>query len=127
MAKIVRYNGGTESYYGCSSPSSLIVGKEYEVVSENKRAWQTDYTLNGVQGKFNSCWFDKVNSKQTYFAISCTVPTVGERYSCYRLQFVGGNPIREDFYTDTVKSVIDLDDNIYKVVTYNSNYIVKVV
>ena len=32
MAKIVRYNGGTESYYGCSEPTELVIGKEYEVI-----------------------------------------------------------------------------------------------
>ena len=32
MAKKVRYNGGTQSYYDCSEPTNLDVGKEYEVV-----------------------------------------------------------------------------------------------
>ena len=45
MAKIVRYNGGTMSYYGCSEPTELVIGKTYEVISENDRGWQ-EY-LNG--------------------------------------------------------------------------------
>ena len=60
MAKKVRYNGGTQSYYGCSDPSKLVVGKEYEVVRSRVRSWQTDYTLKGVDGEFNSVWFDEV-------------------------------------------------------------------
>ena len=53
MAKKVRYNGGTESYYGCSDPTNLVVGKEYEVILSKDRGWQTDYTLKGVDGEFN--------------------------------------------------------------------------
>ena len=41
MAKKVRYNGGTQSYYGCSDPTNLVVGKEYEVVLSRDRGWQT--------------------------------------------------------------------------------------
>ena len=41
MTKQVRYNGGTESYYGCSDPINLVVGEEYEVVFF-KRAWLAD-------------------------------------------------------------------------------------
>ena len=50
MAKIVRYNGGTQSYYGCTEPNALVVGKEYEVIAAKDRGWQTDYTLKGVSG-----------------------------------------------------------------------------
>lgn len=62
MAKKVRYNGGTESYYGCSDPTNLVVGKEYEVVLSKDRGWQTDYILKGIDGEFNSVWFDEVSS-----------------------------------------------------------------
>ena len=60
MVKKVRYNGGTESYYNCSNPSVLVVGRVYTVVKEDVYAWQTDYTLEGFFGKFNSVWFDDV-------------------------------------------------------------------
>jgi len=60
--KIVRYNGGTESYYSCSDPTDLVIGKEYEVISAKDRGWQTDYTLKGVTGEFNSVWFDEIKS-----------------------------------------------------------------
>ena len=62
MAKKVRYNGGTQSYLGCSEPTVLVVGKEYEVISSTDRGWQTNYTLNGIKGNFNSVWFDEVSS-----------------------------------------------------------------
>ena len=62
MAKIVRYNGGTMSYLGCSNPSKLVLGQTYEVVAEDDLGWQTNYTLKGVTGYFNSVWFDLVPS-----------------------------------------------------------------
>ena len=75
MTKQVRYNGGTESYYGCSDPINLVVGEEYEVVFSRERGWQTDYTLKGVDGEFNSVWFDEVSSDdKVYMAISQEVP-----------------------------------------------------
>lgn len=58
--RIVRYNGETRSYYGCSSPKDLVVGQKYEVLSEDVKDWQTNYTLKGVKGYFNSVWFDEV-------------------------------------------------------------------
>ena len=93
MAKIVRYNGGTMSYYGCSEHTELVVGKEYEVISANDRGWQTDYILKGVKGYFNSVWFDDVNLKntaKTFMALAHTVPVVGERCKCSKLEFVNG-------------------------------------
>lgn len=57
VGKKVIYNGGKDSYYGCTEPTALIVGKKYKVVRENVRAWQTDLQLKGVDGEFNSVWF----------------------------------------------------------------------
>lgn len=88
MAKKVRYNGGTQSYYGCSDPTNLVVGKEYEVVLSKDRGWQTDYILKGVSGQFNSVWFDEVSpDDKVYMAIAHKVPVIGEKYSCYRMEF----------------------------------------
>lgn len=56
----VKYNGGNLSYYGCSNPKVLKTGKVYKVVAIEDRGWQTDYTLKGVQGAFNSVWFDAI-------------------------------------------------------------------
>lgn len=128
MAKIVRYNGGTMSYYGCSEPTELIVGKEYEVISANDRGWQTDYTLKGVKGYFNSVWFDNVNSatENTFMALARTVPIVGERYECSKLEFVNGQPKLIGWSTSVVKKISDMGNNIYRVTTCNSTYIVQV-
>lgn len=32
--KMVKYNGKTISYYGCSNPTELTIGKEYKVIVE---------------------------------------------------------------------------------------------
>ena len=58
MVKKVRYNGGTQSYYGCSDPTNLVPGEEYEVVHIEVFGWHTKYSLRGVDGKFDSTWFD---------------------------------------------------------------------
>ena len=126
MAKIVIYNGGTESYYGCTSPTDLVRGKKYEVISVNDRGWQTDYTLNGVEGHFTSCWFDEVSSDKTFIALARTVPTVGERCDCYKIEFVNGQPKLRSWHTSTVREITDMGNNIYRVTTCNSVYIVQV-
>lgn len=127
MSKIVRYNGRTMSYYGCSEPTELVVGKEYQVISVNDRGFQTDYTLNGVNGNFNSVWFDDVsNTAKTFMALAHTIPVVGERCKCSKLEFVNGQPKLICWNTSTVKEVSDMGNNIYRVTTRNSTYIVQV-
>ena len=127
MTKQVRYNGGTESYYGCSDPINLVVGEEYEVVFSRERGWQTDYTLKGVDGEFNFVWFDEVSSDdKVYMAISQEVPAIGERYSCYKIESNNGQPKLVSRSTSTVKEISYLGNNIYQVTTRNSVYIVNV-
>lgn len=127
MSKIVRYNGGTKSYYGCSDPATLVVGKEYKVVNEHVREWQTDYTLEGVEGEFNSVWFDTLYSeKPTFMAVAHKVPVVGERCQCHKLEFVNGYLKLTAWNTSIVEEVLDMGNNIYHTTTHNSVYIVKV-
>ena len=127
MAKKVRYNGGTQSYYGCSDPTNLVVGKEYEVVLSRDRGCYTRYTLKGVDGEFNSVWFDEVSSDdKVYMAIAHEVPAVGERYSCYKMKFINGQPKLVTWFTSTVKEINYMGNNIYQVTTRNSVYIVNV-
>lgn len=124
---MVRYNGGNLSYYDCSEPTALVAGEEYEVIAENDRGWQTDYTLKGVKGYFNSAWFDDVNSTEaTFMALAHRVPTVGERCQCSKLEFVNGKPKLSSWYTTNVKEVSYMGNNIYRVTTHNSVYIVQV-
>ncbi len=127
MAKRVRYNGGTGSYYGCSSPKNLVEGKEYDVVLTRDRGWQTDYTLDGVEGEFNSAWFDEISSNEkTYMAFGSDLPVVGERYCCHRMELTNGRPRFGECCTSTVKSISYIGNSIYQVTTENSVYIVKV-
>ena len=115
------------SYYGCSDPTNLVVGKEYEVVLSRDRGWQTDYTLKGVDGEFNSVWFDEVSSDdKVYMAIAHEVPVIGERYSCYKMEFINGQPKLIAWSTSTDKGINYMGNNIYQVTTRNSVYIVNV-
>lgn len=123
----VRYNGGTKSYYSCSDPTNLVIGKEYEVILLRDRGWQTDYTLKGVTGQFNSVWFDKVSSEdKVYMAIAHEVPVIGKEYSCSEIIFLNGEPKLIDCSTSIVKGINYMGNNIYQVTTCNSVYIVNV-
>lgn len=131
MAKIVCYNGRNESYYSCTAPTDLICGKKYEVISETDRGGcQTDYKLKGVKGFFNSCWFDEVSNERIFIALTFTIPVVGERCKCYKIDFMN-NGRNGQFkltrrYTSDVEEVIDMGNNIYQVTTRNSLYIMQV-
>ena len=127
MTKKVRYNGGTESYYGCSDPEKLIVGKEYNVISEKDRGGQTDYTLEGIEGTFNSVWFDVVNfGNKVYIAIADKTPIINEKYECSKIEFLDDSPKLIECSTSIVKEVNPLGNNVFQVTTSNSVYIVKV-
>lgn len=123
--KQVFYNGGTKSYYGCSDPSKLVVGKIYEVIAENDKNWQTDYTLKDVAGHFNSVWFyDITDLPQTYFAFSSKIPIKGERLDLFKLVPKDTYLEMQSCYSSTIKSVELIGKNTYKMVTHNSIYIV---
>lgn len=127
MAKIVRYNGGTQRYSGCTEPNALIVGKEYEVIAAKDTGWQTNYILKGIAGDFNSVWFDEVASTaSTFMAIAHCIPTVGKRCECSKLEFVNGKLTLVCWSTSPVKKIQDMGNNIYHVTTHNSLYIVQV-
>lgn len=105
----------------------MVVGQEYEVLAENERRWQTDYTLKGVEGEFNSVWFDEVRSKKSkYMALAHKVPVVGERCECTKVEVFNGRTNLIRWITTTVKEVTHLGENIYQVTTRNSVYIVQV-
>jgi len=125
MLKIVRYNGGELSYYGCTgNPKNLVVGKLYKVVSEDVRAWQTDYTLHGLTGEYNSVWFDTVLEMKApaIIAKSHNIPIVGQRYSCSKV--IDGK--LNGVLTSPVKAVKRLGFNLYLTKTRNSVYVVQV-
>ncbi len=127
MTKKVRYNGGTESYYGCSAPTKLTLGKEYEVILSRDRGWQTDYTLKGIDGEYCSAWFEEISSDgKVYMAIAHRVPEIGERYSIARIEFVNGQPKLYNLSTSPIIEINYMGNNIYQVTTRNSVYIVTV-
>ena len=129
MKKFVRYNGGTQSYYSCSDPKNLVIGKEYEVTSINVRNWQTNYTLKGIKGNFNSVWFDDILSeKETVMAFSSTVPKIGEKIA---YQFVYPNQ-NETFFlinenTEKIEKVKNIINNIYLANDRKKIYIFQVI
>lgn len=134
MAKkmIVRYNGGTQYYYPCTKPDMLVKGREYEVIHINMSDCHTEYTLKGVEGEFNSVWFDVVEEKEetsfptTYLATSHNFPVVGRSYVCSRIEWTGCRWILEPVITSTVMQVEQIADSTYRVITRNSVYITEV-
>lgn len=124
MEKFVRYNGGTKSYYGCTNPTQLVKGKIYKVINEDDRGCQTDYTLEGVKGYFNSCWFDEV--KNTYIAIAKDKPIRGAKCKCAKIEVVDGEHRLTKITTSTVKEAKEIGNNLYEVVTCNSVYYIQV-
>lgn len=56
----VRYNGRDISPTSCADPKVLKPGKVYKVISVEDKGLQTNYTLLGIKGNFNSACFDDV-------------------------------------------------------------------
>ena len=124
--KQVIYNGGTKSYHSCSDPSVLTVGKAYNVLEVHEDTWQTGYTLEGVEGRFNSAWFDEV--LPTYFAVGYVIPVVGKSYLCNKIVFEEGTskPHMRCWKTSAVQRVECIGKDTYKVSTRNSVYVVNI-
>ena len=110
MKKIVAYNGKTESFFPCGDPTMLSTEKVYEVTSQTDLGSQTNYTLKGVDGEYNSSWFEDVPPMKIATAIS--PPVVGERCSCLIINWLGTRP---SFYPHSfqVESVVQLSTKMY--------------
>ena len=119
--KILMYNGGKDSYKGCSDPHLLVKGKLYEVISEKDLGFQTNFLLKGIPGEYNSVWFSEPTS---YFAYSYTVPVEDESMKSL-IRFDGINA-KHLHHTSTVSYVESISNDIYKAYTKNTLYIVKV-
>lgn len=129
MAKYVCYNGGTESYYKCSSPENLIKGVTYEVIEVKDLGYQTNYTLKGVKGEFNALWFDEFHrlvDDKVYIAVGSDFPVVGKRLFCMRVQLEHDEVELEGVHTSPVTKFEHLGNNIFLVCSFNSTYIVSV-
>ena len=128
MVKKVRYNGEAESYYPCAKPGNVLVkGQEYEVIAVTDLGCQTNYTLKGIEGFFNSTWFDVVSYDDSlYMAVSYFMPVIGERFKCFKAVLLDGAFKFIEWDTSAVKEIIPMGNNIFSVKTLYSTYIVQV-
>ena len=128
----VRYNGGTDSYYGgTQNTSNLVKGQVYNVIRMIVLRSETRLILEGVDGEFNSVWFDEIPSDdKTYMAYSDEVPKVGKPMNCIRLDLSNDSDGFVECITSPVQKVskvYDKDDHpLYRVTTLNSVYMLTI-
>ena len=122
--KLVKYNGETATYKYCSSPKLLKKGEFYEVVSEEVCDCQTNYSLKGINGCFNSVWFNDV---KVAFVIATKPPKLDERFLCYEMLPVDNKYSRTTVLTSRVRKIEQISNKGYKIYTLNSCYIVYVI
>lgn len=122
--KIVYYNGGTESYRSCSNPTQLVQNKAYKVTTENDLGMQVNYTLEGINGEFNSVWFDELFA--TKLMVADEVPQVGQKFECNRLYTHGGKPVLKKGTIGMIVSIRQLTDILYLVTTKCDTYVMQV-
>ncbi len=68
----------------------------------------------------------KISNGNVYMATAKEVPQIGKRYYCYKLNSVDGRPKSAACYTSAVKAIECIGNNMYKVNTCNSIYLVNV-
>lgn len=61
-----------------------------------------------------------------FIAVTRTVPVVGERCECLKIEYDGGIPTFTGWCTSQVKKVENMGNNIYNVTTKNNIYTVLV-
>ncbi len=122
--RLVKYNGNTATYQSCSSPALLEEGEFYEVVSMDVGECQTNYRLKGIDGYFNSVWFDDV---KVGFVIATKMPKIGERFLCYEYTPNANKYFRTTVLTSRVRKIEQLTNKGYKIYTLNSCYIVHLI
>lgn len=122
MRKYVKYNGKTESFRGCSSPHVLSRGRVYVVRSQNMMSDQTNYCLDGVNGEFNSVWFDEM---PVFFAFSPYVPELGTAMKLVRLEKNGDDLQPIAVFTSDAMNIEEIANDTYRILTKNSVYIVQ--
>ena len=125
MAKLVRYNGEKVSYKGCDSPTNLVKGKVYEVQFEEDLGWQTNYKLKGLNGNFNSVWFNEVEIP-VVMALSNEQPKLKESMKDILCFTKNDKLYIKTQKTTPVQSIEKIEENIFKVFTQNTIYIVQV-
>ena len=83
-----------------------------------------NYTLKGVDGYFNSVWFDDV---KIGLVIATKAPKIGERFLCYEYAPNANKYFRVTVLTSRVRKVEQLTNKGYKIYTLNSCYIVHLI
>ena len=122
--KLVKYNGRTATFKSCSSPTLLKEGEFYEVVSKDVCDCQTNYSLKGINGCFNSVWFDDVKYA---FVTATKAPKLDERFLCYQMLPDGNKYSRTTVLTSRIRKIEELGNKMYKIYTLNNCYIVYVI
>lgn len=125
MAKLVRYNGEKVSYKGCDSTTNLVKGKVYEVQFEEDLGWQTNYKLKGLNGNFNSVWFNEVEIP-VVMALSNEQPKLKESMKDILCFTKNDELYIKTQKTTPVQSIEKIEENVFKVFTRNTIYIVQV-
>ena len=124
MTKLVRYNGEKISYTGCDSPTNLVNGKVYEVLQEMDLGFQTNYTLKGVKGEYNSVWFDEIEMP-VVMALSSKKPQLHKPLTNFLI--FDKSTIRQVIQTTPIQNIERVEGNVFKVLTQNTIYIVQIV
>ena len=117
MAKYVRYNGGTRKATTCDSPNCLNKEELYTVILERDKGYQTNYILAGVDGEFNSVWFDIVEEtpETAEIGVSGEIPMVAKEFHYSRFVFIAGNLYSPQRVIEKVEKANYLGNNIYVV------------
>ena len=123
MAKLVRYNGKTDSkFFYSGNAGDLVCGKVYEVIAEHNCDLTSNYTLRGIKGTFNSSWFEELLSGPIHLAVSLEMPVIGQSLCCKRIS----NCKLVDCYTSPVEKIKSISEDVFFVETRNNMYIVQV-
>ena len=122
--KLVRYNGRCENTYGSSPPNKLVVGEVYRVIDFHPLGRHLEYELEGINGRFNSDWFDEINSVS--LAVSNCIPTIGSSFACFKISLKDNQPLFEEIKI-WIEEVHLFEVNTYRVKDkFGHYYIVQV-
>ena len=128
--KWVRFIGGIPSIHECcTNPKKLLtLGQAYRVKEEVDGYYTTLYRLVGIQGEFNSVWFDELpdNYKPTYVVTSSQIPDIGMCLEIRKLSFSDKGRVSRKRLARTapLTVVVSIAEQTYRVETYEAIYIV---
>lgn len=118
--KFVKYNGGKQSFYPCTNPQHLVKGKIYEVTHEEDIGCQIEYWLDGIDGHYNSKWFNEIPA---YIGISLESPKLLKEVDCLRVDTKDKNISIEMVKTSYARKIVK-NDETYTVITNDGVYFI---